>query len=286
MYSELGKLQACAARKVDMVEVGLNLAVILVAIYPYFFITFSIFANVDPMYNCATQFFPGSTKPAPLTIPTLINKIIFFSIRLAIQLPTAIQDSRVYGLGCCVLLISGKEILRGIYKLGTNNVLGVICDTRYGRSRRIFLYYARIHLVTQMLHDVLSNTICVVLGSGFVISVAATFSTIRLHHVIPMPFFLLCPATSGLLGLILVLLFEMTIAPHNAAKELMKKWKLAILRSHEKKYLETKLTSIRVILWTVRIGNLRIFNLKNSTRTLYYTTIADTTINALVSSSK
>jgi len=110
---------------------------------------------------------------------------------------------------------------------------------------------------------------------GGYLLVVTNYATIRMHNVIPMPFFLAMPALSVVVTIIIVVLFPAASDVHEKSCEFLKKFHL--IKFHHK-YWVRRLKAERSFRFT--FGPL--FMAKKSTQTTFLVCIFDATINTLL----
>jgi hypothetical protein len=175
-------------------------------------------------------------------------------------------------------------------------ILQVVPDiTRLGLKRgcRIMKYcewYNRIVLCSLANQKGMANLISLLMGAGLILSVASNTVSIKLHSVVPKPFYFLFP------GIAVLILFSINstlprgIKVNLVSKELLRVWKNHVPYASNsgngnlsRKYLVRKLIALREIMVYAGIEEFNLFSFSRELKLDYYNIIRGFTIDAILS---
>lgn len=120
---------------------------------------------------------------------------------------------------------------------------------------------------------------------GFVASVSFNWAALKGLSFIPMPFYLYFPTVA----VVIPIFIHHTLAPavkvHETAREYIRKQKLSVGQSSERKYLIKVICSIQPFAVYGGMLGFRLYKIKQSTRLTFYEAINSHTFNALLATS-
>ncbi|OXA47426.1 hypothetical protein Fcan01_17923 [Folsomia candida] len=143
--------------------------------------------------------------------------------------------------------------------------------------------YQRFRVLIKNVDNVSSILATLLLLVGFLFTVMCNFTTVWMFRVIRMPFYLFFPTASviGMVGIGILLPYG--IACHEKSAELLAGWKGKLREKRGTMRLEEKMVKgLRPIGFKAGTGEFSFFVLKKSTKSRYYVTVTDKTIEALM----
>ncbi|OXA48580.1 hypothetical protein Fcan01_16286 [Folsomia candida] len=175
------------------------------------------------------------------------------------------------------VVISGAVVLNLLIN-SLNNM------ARMNPNLRSFQIYQRFYILNKTLETISSLVASLLLSLGFVFTVTGNFVSVRMYRVITMPFYPGFPICSliGTVGILMLLPYG--IACHETSRKLLVGWRKTLkIRGGTTKYEDKMGGTLRPVGIGVGSGEFSFFMLKKSTKTAYYVSVTDYTINALMS---
>jgi hypothetical protein len=151
----------------------------------------------------------------------------------------------------------------------------------------IISIYNTVSIVVKIGHDFLITNTFIHMSILFAMEVICNFVTLKLYHVIPMPFYLYFPSVSILVPICVQIMLPVMTRIFMEGSKLVRKWEQNIHKGSssrsEMKYLKRKLKSVRVIQMTGGILRFNLYEMNNSTKASFLYVTIEYTINALLS---
>ncbi len=151
---------------------------------------------------------------------------------------------------------------------------------------QIFSKYAELDIIFKICHNYIITICFFGFGAIFVLDVICNFVTIKLVHVVPMPFYLYFPSVSILIPIIVTILLPILVQIYENSDKLRVKWGQNIHHGSsvsEMKYLKRRLRAINVVRIYGGLFGFSLWEMNNSTKTAYLFEMVNYTVNALLS---
>jgi hypothetical protein len=186
------------------------------------------------------------------------------------------------GLFMLILIIEiVLKVVPDIMRLGLKNG---------GRIRKYCEWYNRIILCSLANQTGMANFISLLMGVGLILSVASNTVAIKLHSVVPKPFYFLFPGVSVLILFMINCTLPRGIEVNLVSKELLRVWKNHVPYASNRgngnlsrKYLVRKLAALRQIMVYAGIEEFNLFSFSRDLKLDYYNIIRGFTIDAILS---
>lgn len=119
---------------------------------------------------------------------------------------------------------------------------------------------------------------------GLLVCVTCNYVTIKMRHVMPMPFYLYFPSVSVLTPILIRILLPMGVTVFEGGNVIRGKvWKSLLGLSSEKKYFKKKVRGVGEIAFYASFFQYRLYRLQKSTKGTFYSVLIGHTITALLS---
>jgi hypothetical protein len=265
-------------RRWDIRGLLLCAAASFLAIVPYFSLLFIPKRNIlSLMANRLFRSVENSYTEFLVSIPCYI---IFGVVKFIVVFETCRSLCAIFLL-CTLITEVMQKMMSDIMELGSKS---------HSRFRQLCAWYNGIILCTITNHIGLANVVSVLMGAGLVLSVVSNTVTIKLHSVVPKPFYFLFPGVSILIPFMINATLPSGINIHLKSKELLRVWNNHIPYSRNngvcdlnKSYLVRKLKALRFIMIYAGIEGHNFFSFSRELELNYYSTITGFTIDAILS---
>lgn len=255
----------------DVVGIALNVAIIVLAIYPYFAFIPICYLNLDPLYPILFQNFQGN----------LFIKTSLFFLRILLCLPGAIEIARIVSSTMLILTIGLKCALNSIRILGLRSWQ---ISFRL-KSNTLFLAHSQLTIIFSLIIIIQSTVTAFLMGFGLVGTVGYNFVTLKMHGLIPMPLYLVFPSCSILMQGLINILIPLAISVYEDSAEVLNKWVYWSHKAGEGGYhalCQRRLRSTRPHWFGAGVGQYTLFVIKKSTKVTFYMAILSYTIDSLL----
>jgi hypothetical protein len=270
---------------VDPVGLILNLIARLFGFYPYFVVLFAVILFPIDVFSQLVNY---SLLPGIILHNFYANRL-YFIVRIPITLIFAIQVCRtlpflvVSGTVACYLTLSCISHLERITRESM-----AFCKYFQFKDKisQIFSKYDELAIVLNIGQYYISSTCITAMSGVFIIDVVCNFVTLKLYHVIPMPFYLYFPSVSVVLPILIMTLVPIIVNTYENGNDLRIKWGQNCIHHgsiSEMKYLKRRLKGIRVVRVYGGILGYNLYVMNNSLKAAFLFEIINYTINALLS---
>lgn len=217
---------------------------------------------------------------------TLANAMCPLDTNFACRFITFILLATHYGYlayhstACLIGAVINSAVVLNMVIYSLNNL------ARMSPSIHSFRIYQRFYILNKTMETMSTLLASLWISFGFIFSVTCNFVSVRMYRVIPMPFYLVFPVGSLGATVAIMVLFPYGIACHDVSSELLEGWrmKLKMKRGSTSMRDLVKLgDALRPVGIRVGSGEFSFFMIKNSTKSKYYVSVTDYTINALLS---
>lgn len=124
-----------------------------------------------------------------------------------------------------------------------------------------------------------SSFVLVLMTVGSVAGIVCNFMTIKMHHKIPMPFYLLFPSMAVIIGISTQILLPFAVNVYEVANLLKQGYKKNVHFEGDMKYMKRRVRAIKVLRVYGGLFQFDMFGLKRSTKSTYFDNILSYTIN-------
>jgi len=187
----------------------------------------------------------------------------------------------IYSIICLKIILFCCEQIKG----NTNLVLNLVTKRNAGSFYQRVSEYRRFNTLIEMLNNLLMNTeILVALSGGLIISVVCFFVIIRMPIVLKIfPLVYIC-AIGGVVILLVLLHYELpdVVSLHEMTSDNIRLWKLQSCLLENRKHVQKVLRSLRPCSFGAGFGENKLFILKQSTSTTYFSMLIDYIVTSLI----
>jgi len=147
--------------------------------------------------------------------------------------------------------------------------------------------YTQLELIMRGGETVTQLVVAILMGAGLVLSVGFNYATLMMYDTLPPMVYPYFPSVSCFIPLIIHCLVPFAIKIHTKGEELVKKqWanrSISFRSERSRRYLKSKVRSIRTIRFYFGISEYRLFPMEKPVKMKFYEAILDCTTNALLS---
>lgn len=266
---------ASTIKRIDPLELFVDMNVILFSIYPYLSFTLLLYFHFDPGYLFAKYVLHLETH-------TLLGNLLTLPIRI-IQFLPVIQYFRLLAFLLCSLTLSALLVLDGVRKLDLWAIL--IRISKHSASKQVLKYFELV-IILQLLNDILSRGAAILMGVALLLCVLFNYVSIKLYSFIPMPLYLCFPSVAALILLLINCLLPLGINVNEKTVKLKEKWERHLARCRDRGYQRRILIAIKPLCVICGVAGFNVLKLVKGIRVWFYSQIFNYTISALLSKCK
>jgi hypothetical protein len=271
-------------KNLDTFGLILNVIARLVGFYPYFLVLFGVIIFKVDVF---AEFQKYHLLPNIIS-DNVFMKGLYFVVRIVVTLIGSIQISRLIFLVINQAIASYLilNIISNLDRLTANCIDFHSKSVHYkDQISQIFSKYDQLVLLFKIWHNYMSTFVFFSMGAGFVVAVICNFVTLKLYHVVPMPFYLYFPSVSILIPIIVTILLPIVVQIYENANKLRVKWgqNIHLGSISEMKHLKRRLRAIHVVRIYGGLFGFSLWEMNNCTKTAYIFAMVNYTINALLS---
>ncbi|OXA44600.1 hypothetical protein Fcan01_20589 [Folsomia candida] len=254
-----------AARMDMVISLALQGAALLHAVIPPSLPIGVIYLKIDPCYVMITRILGSSQSTPVLCVIYVIRYFVTFCVATNI----CRNMSFIIHILSVVIDSCNKNVaaLCKIPKSGGANLK--LCVTKY----------THFCLVLQGLSGPGDNFIFLLAGHALILEIILIFITIRFYDHLPFAIYQLFPSVALNIAVLMKLLIPLTLKVREDVEELLHGWKGALYTS---KYLKRKAVCLKPVGWRMACGDVVLFDMKTSFKSVYYKTILDFVITGLL----
>lgn len=253
---------------IDTLGISLNICVLIIAIFPFFNVFFAQYFGRDTLTIGCTYVYDCDGYA----------KYFVYTMRVTYIIP-AIELMRLFPLGICIFAI-GIHIILGIMSYLEENS-GRIAMSRI-KSLEILRIYNYLEIILQVVHEVSSTAASVLMILGLLLSVTLNFLTVKMRSVLPMPYYLVCPVSAGIIPVVIQILLPLAISIFENAEALLQSWRVEVRHSCDRRYLRRRLKTCKAVTVYAGLFKFNFYHLCVSTKSTFCYAIVDYTITALL----
>lgn len=240
-------------------------------IFPYIAVPLEIYFQIDPLGQLESQILTNSN-------PLFAQLIILISRILTVV--AGIQTSRLIAKMVSICTILTQLILDCITNLGKMTTRLV---QTWIRTNPVLREYTCLEIILFEFLEIASNVIFLLMGQGILLLVMFNFITLKLYGHVPSALYPAAPSVSILLPIVIQTLLQMLIDVFEDASRLKNRWDKELGDFGGVKYLKRRLRAVRILRWYAGIFSFKLYDLKQQVKPIYYYTIVNYTITALLS---
>jgi hypothetical protein len=209
--------------------------------YPYFFTLFIILFPID-IFSELQKY-----RVLPAVISSNYYSLQLYNIiRIPITSIFAIQTCRMMSNMVISVAVGCHLTLSIIYHIDriSSESMSLNNHIRYGNQMsQLISKYKQLAILFNIGHGYICTTTIIALSVNLAIEVVCNFVSLKLYHVIPMPFYLFFPSVSILIPVTFMILLPIMVNTYENGVNRYGKWKQNIYHCslHEMKYLKKKL---------------------------------------------
>jgi hypothetical protein len=185
--------------------------------------------------------------------------------------------------GTLLGIIISVQIVKQISIELTKNVI-----RRYFMFNQYLSVYNGLIIILQQSCAILSSVAAYLMAAGFGICVTSNLITLKFRtNTIPFPFFYFFPLFSVIAPLVINFVLPEAILCHELTNDLLVKWRSSVhsvwSNKSNRKYVARRLKALRTMDFPVGIAGFHWFQIVRETKVVFYASIVDNTINAVLS---
>ncbi|OXA47929.1 hypothetical protein Fcan01_17210 [Folsomia candida] len=257
------------AGKIDMVGLVLNSITFLFVIHTIIVPICGIYIGLDP-YSLFVA------RVVPLHWQT-VAKYGIIPLKI-IQIGSWYLVARVLAMTMCTCTLAAYLTLSCIESLCDKS--GLIETTKISPY---LVEYSSCELILSISYPFLAPAVALCLLNGFVLSILYNFISLKMHHMIPMPFFAVFPTLAVAAITIIQTMVPIAISIHTDTTELRNIWKRFVASSQNKRHVVRQIRAKRSICVYVGVVDHNFFIFCKSLLPTYYEATVYYTITALMS---
>jgi hypothetical protein len=246
-------------------------------ILPYFYLIF--FPSRNVLSLTVNEFLGTENQFLRLLVSTSCS-VIWRMVKFTVLFETC--RSICGGLLMFILIIEIiLKVVPDVMRLGLK---------KGGRIRKYCEWYNRIVLCSIANQTGIANLISLLMGAGLILSVASNTVAIKLHSVVPKPFYFVFPGVSVLILFMINFTLPRGIKVNLVSKELLRVWKNHVPYTSNRgngnlsrRYLVRKLIALRQIMVYAGIEEFNLFSFSRELKLDYYNIIRGFTIDSILS---
>ena len=255
--------------------------IIFLAVTPYLMI-FSVSSSVDPCSIFVREilnmiFVEQSTK-------TMIFHLLF-PVRLLATIAAIIEANRATSylvLVCIIPLQIIMKISSDLEKLK----FGLVFERSGSRLRNIF---SGLYLAIDLCSSFQGPTTAAAMALGQWLFVLMTVAVVKMHHILPPPLLVAAINVVVLIPAIILVLMPKAANVYEASAALLRSWVFVVETDYAKTRSKDRLArklfvkALRPYKLYASIGQAKIFMAKRSTKSTYFASLLDWSVNGIVS---
>ncbi|OXA55038.1 putative acyl carrier protein, mitochondrial [Folsomia candida] len=249
--------------QLDPLWIILNLTVAMFAIFPYFMYPFIAYFGLDPFTQTLHNLLiPSNLAPPPVTYA-------LSALRFSVVAPL-VKRNRILSFYAVTTTLATHLILTLISNL--SKATEKLYMTRISRSA-IDTYLARyqtLQVIMTATAEFTAPRTAIFMFLGIILSVLMNFVTLKMHGIVPLPFFAFFPIASVLVVVLIGVMLPMLVDVYENCGEMYARWKYLVGRSVDKKYLRRRLKAMRMLQFYGGINGYNICMCKRWTKLWYY----------------
>lgn len=189
---------------------------------------------------------------------------------------------RTFSLAVCGLTMSVRLVNYVISEMENNSARLALSPTH---AFQTFQTYVELEIVLSLAYDITARASAWLMTVGLSCSVMFNFFTIGLHRAIPFPLYLYFPSVAGMIPFVIDALLPVAINVYENGCKIKCGWERSIASFSwcNKKWLRRRVRAVRPVRIYAGILGYNFFWLKRETKSTYYSTIVEVTIDALLS---
>jgi hypothetical protein len=220
-------------KNLDTLGLILNVIARLFGFYPYFLVLFGVTIFRLDVF---AEFQNYQLLPEIISDNIALNGL-YFVVRIPLILIIMIQACRMQSFIAINQTIASYLVLSIISNLDRLTGDCIVLHSKRvlykDQLSQIFSKYDELALLFKIGHNYMSTACFSSMSAVFVIDVVCNFVTLKLYHVLPMPFYLFFPSVSIIIPIIVAVLLPIVVQIYENANKLTIKWdRPAFMRLH------------------------------------------------------
>lgn len=267
-----GHPKSSKIQRIDFLGLFLHISVIMIAMYPYLLLLFALIFDLDPLIMLHNYWLPSHI------VDNVAFKVCFYVARILQLIPIMI-GCQFISRTICLFTVVVHTILSCIDFLDRS--AAKISNFRNGTE--ILLQHKILEIILKIADELMRCKIALFMWFGTLVSVLVNFVTLKLHHVIPLPMYLIFCTMSMLIPCVFAVMLPMTIDIFVNDTRVHDKMKYYCHQSWNIKLLSRQIKGTKVLRAYSGLFSNTLYALKQHVKPRYFYETIYYTITALLS---